>query len=150
MQIIDFEKSSKCFQAPDIYRFSDVLPVELQPYISHDNFLYDDRDFYIKAGDKFWKNEGRMKFVPATVSQEKYLDLCASTETKGFGNTGLYSTDDSLWIPIYHIGNDVWEEIGTSLHTGSKMNQLLTVMIRNNFWLFDSGKQLVYVYRRRT
>ena len=147
MQIIDFEKSSKCFQEPDIFRFSDIFPVELQPFISHDNFLYNNRDFYIKAEDKFWKYESRTRFVPKTISKKKYLDLCAGT--KGFGNTGLYSTDDCLYIPIYHIGNDVWEEIGTSIHTGSKMNQLLTVMIRNNFWLFDSGKQLVYVYRRR-
>ena len=148
MRIIDFEKSSKCFQAPDIYRFSDVLPVELQPYISHDNFLYDDRNFYIKAEDKFWKYESRMKFVPATVSQVKYLDLCANT--KGFDNTGLYSTDDSLWIPIYNIGNDVWEEIGTYIHTDSKQNQVIVDIIRNNIWLFDKGKKLIYVYRKRT
>ena len=89
-----------------------------------------------------------MKFVPATVSQVKYLDLCANT--KGFDNTGLYSTDDSLWIPIYNIGNDVWEEIGTYIHTDSKQNQVIVDIIRNNIWLFDKGKKLIYVYRKRT
>ena len=147
MQIIDFEKSSKSFYDPEILRFADVFPAELLPFISHDNFLYDDRDFYIKAGENFWKYESRMNFVKMTLSKEKYLDLCAST--KEFGNTGIVQIDDNLYIPIYSIGNDVWEEIGTPIHTSAVMEQLITVMIRNNFWLIDTGKRLVHGYRRK-
>ena len=147
MQIIDFEKSSKIFHAPEILRFADVFPAELLPFISHENFLYNERDFYIKAGEKFWKYESRMSFVPVILSKEKYLDL--SVGTKEFDNTGTVKIDDDLYIPIYCIGNDVWEEIGAAIHTPTVMEKLLTVMIRNNFWFIDRGKQLVHVYRRK-
>ena len=147
MQIIDFEKSSKSFHAPEILRFADVFPAELWSFLTHNNFLYDDRDFYIRAGEKFWKYESRMSFVPVILSKEKYLDL--SVGTKEFDNTGTVKIDDDLYIPIYCIGNDVWEEIGAAIHTPTVMEKLLTVMIRNNFWFIDRGKQLVHVYRRK-
>ena len=147
MQIIDFEKSSKSFHAPEILRFADVFPAELWSFLTHNNFLYDDRDFYIRAGEKFWKYESRMSFVPVILSKEKYLDLSAGT--KEFDNTGTVKIDDDLYIPIYCIGNDVWEEIGAAIHTPTVMEKLLTVMIRNNFWFIDRGKQLVHVYRRK-
>lgn len=147
MQIIDFEKSSKSFHAPEILRFADVFPAELLPFISHENFLYNDRDFYIRAGEKFWKYESRMNFVPVILSKETYLDLSAST--KEFGNTGIVQINDDLYIPIYCIGNDVWEEIGTPIHTPTTVGKLLTVMIRNNIWFIDKEKQQVHVYRRK-
>ena len=147
MQIIDFEKSSKNFHDPEISRFADIFPAELWSFISHDNFLYDERDFYIKAGEKFWKYESRMSFVPVILSKEKYLDL--SVGTKEFDNTGTVKIDDDLYIPIYCIGNDVWEEIGAAIHTPTTVGKLLAVMIRNNFWFIDKEKQLVYVYQRR-
>ena len=147
MQIIDFEKSSKIFHAPEILRFADVFPAELWSFLTHNNFLYDDRDFYIRAGEKFWKYESRMSFVPVILSKEKYLNLSAGT--KEFDNTGTVKIDDDLYIPIYCIGNDVWEEIGAAIHTPTVMEKLLTVMIRNNFWFIDRGKQLVHVYRRK-
>ena len=147
MQIIDFEKSSKIFHDPEILRFADIFPAELWSFISHDNFLYDERDFYIRAGEKFWKYESRMSFVPVILSKETYLDLSAST--KEFGNTGIVQINDDLYIPIYCIGNDVWEEIGAEIHTPTAIKNLLAVMIRNNFWFIDKEKQLVYVYQRR-
>ena len=147
MQIIDFEKSSKSFHAPEILRFADVFPAELWSFLTYNNFLYDNRDFYIKAGEKFWKYESRMSFVPVILSKEKYLDLSAGT--KEFDNTGTVKIDDDLYIPIYCIGNDVWEEIGAAIHTPTVMEKLFTVMIRNNFWFIDRGKQLVHVYRRK-
>ena len=147
MQIIDFEKSSKNFHDPEILRFADVFPAELWSFISHDNFLYDTKDFYIRAGEKFWKYESRMSFVPVVLSEEKYLDLSAGT--KEFDNTGVVQIDDNLYIPIYCIGNDVWEEIGAEIHTPTAIKKLLAVMIRNNFWFIDKEKQLVYVYQRR-
>ena len=147
MQIIDFEKSSKNFHDPEILRFADVFPAELWSFISHDNFLYDTKDFYIRAGEKFWKYESRMSFVPVVLSEEKYLDLSAGT--KEFDNTGVVQIDDNLYIPIYCIGNDVWEEIGAEIHTPTAIKNLLSVMIRNNFWFIDKEKQLVYVYQRR-
>ena len=147
MQIIDFEKSSKNFHDPEILRFADVFPAELWSFISHDNFLYDERDFYIKAGEKFWKYESRMSFVPVILSKEKYLDLSAGT--KEFDNTGTVKIDDDLYIPIYCIGNDVWEEIGTPIHTPTTVGKLLAVTIRNNFWFIDKEKQQVHVYRRK-
>ena len=147
MQIIDFEKSSKIFHDPEILRFADVFPAELWSFLTHNNFLYDDRDFYIRAGEKFWKYESRMNFVPVILSKEKYLDLSAST--KEFGNTGIVQINDDLYIPIYCIGNDVWEEIGTPIHTPTTVGKLLTVMIRNNFWFIDKEKQQVHVYRRK-
>ncbi|MBR1966104.1 MAG: hypothetical protein IKA22_05790 [Lentisphaeria bacterium] len=147
MQIIDFEKSSKSFHDPEILRFADIFPAELLPFISHENFLYNERDFYIRAGEKLWKYESRMNFVPVILSKETYLDLSAGT--KEFGNTGVVQIDDDLYIPIYCIGNDVWEEIGTPIHTSTTVGKLLTVMIRNNFWFIDKEKQLVYVYQRR-
>ena len=147
MQIIDFEKSSKNFHDPEISRFADIFPAELWSFISHDNFLYDERDFYIRAGEKFWKYESRMSFVPVVLSEEKYLDLSAGT--KEFDNTGVVQIDDNLYIPIYCIGNDVWEEIGAEIHTPTAIKKLLAVMIRNNFWFIDKEKQLVYVYQRR-
>ena len=110
-------------------------------------FLYDERDFYIRAGEKFWKYESRMSFVPVVLSEEKYLDLSAGT--KEFDNTGVVQIDDNLYIPIYCIGNDVWEEIGAEIHTPTAIKNLLAVMIRNNFWFIDKEKQLVYVYQRR-
>ena len=115
MQIIDFEKSSKNFHDPEVLRFADIFPAELWSFISHDNFLYDERDFYIRAGEKFWKYESRMSFVPVVLSEEKNLDLSAGT--KEFGNTGIVQIDDNLYILIYCIGNDVWEEIGAEIHT---------------------------------
>ena len=147
MQIIDFEKSSKNFHDPEILRFADVFPAELWSFISHDNFLYDTKDFYIRAGEKFWKYESRMSFVPVVLSEEKYLDLSAGT--KEFGNTGIVQIDDNLYILIYCIGNDAWEEIGAEIHTPTAIKNLLAVMIRNNFWFIDKEKQLVYVYQRR-
>ena len=147
MQIIDFEKSSKSFHAPEILRFADVFPAELWSFLTYNNFLYDNRDFYIRAGEKFWKYESRMNFVPVILSKETYLDLSAST--KEFGNTGIVQINDDLYIPIYCIGNDVWEEIGTPIHTPTTVEKLLTVMIRNNFWFIDKEKQLVYVYREK-
>ena len=110
-------------------------------------FLYDERDFYIRAGEKFWKYESRMSFVPVVLSEEKYLDLSAGT--KEFGNTGIVQIDDNLYILIYCIGNDVWEEIGAEIHTPTAIKNLLAVKIRNNFWFIDKEKQLVYVYQRR-
>ena len=147
MQIIDFEKSSKSFHDPEILRFADIFPAELLPFISHENFLYNERDFYIRAGEKLWKYESRMNFVPVILSKETYLDLSAGT--KEFGNTGVVQIDDDLYIPIYCIGNDVWEEIGTPIHTPTTVGKLLTVMIRNNFWFIDKEKQQVHVYRRK-
>ena len=147
MQFIGFEKSSKSFHEPEILHFADIFPVELLPFISDDNFLYDVRNFYIKAGEKFWKYESRMNFVPVILSKETYLDLSAST--KEFGNTGIVQINDDLYIPIYCIGNDVWEEIGTPIHTPTTVGKLLTVMIRNNFWFIDKEKQQVHVYRRK-
>ena len=147
MQIIDFEKSSKSFHAPEILRFADVFPAELCFFLTHNNFLYDDRDFYIRAGEKFWKYESRMNFVPVILSKEKYLDLSAGT--KEFDNTGTVKIDDDLYIPIYCIGNDVWEEIGAAIHTPTTVGKLLAVMIRNNFWFIDKEKQQVHVYRRK-
>ena len=147
MQFIGFEKSSKSFHAPEILRFADVFPAELWSFLTYNNFLYDNRDFYIRAGEKFWKYESRMNFVPVILSKETYLDLSAST--KEFGNTGIVQINDDLYIPIYCIGNDVWEEIGTPIHTPTTVEKLLTVMIRNNFWFIDKEKQLVYVYREK-
>ena len=147
MQIIDFEKSSKSFHDPEILRFADIFPAELLPFISYENFLYNERDFYIKVGEKFWKYASRMNFVPVILSKETYLDLSATT--KNFCNTGISRIDDDLYIPIYCIGNDVWEEIGAAIHTPTVMEKLLTVMIRNNFWFIDRGKQLVHVYRKK-
>ena len=147
MQIIDFEKSSKSFHAPEILRFADVFPAELWSFLTHNNFLYDDRDFYIRTGEKFWKYESRMSFVPVILSKEKYLDLSAGT--KEFDNTGTVKIDDDLYIPIYCIGNDVWEEIGIPIHTPTTVGKLLTVMIRNNLWFIDKEKQQVHVYRRK-
>lgn len=146
MQIIDFEKSLKNFHDQEILRFADIFPAELWSFISHKNFLYDERDFYIRAGEKFWKYQSRMSFVPVELSEEKCFDLSAGT--KEFDNTGTVKIDDNLYIPIYCIGNDVWEEIGVTIHTSTVMEKLLTVLIRNNFWLIDTGKQQVHVYRR--
>lgn len=147
MQIIDFEKSSKIFHDPEVWRFADIFPAELWSFLTHSNFLYDTQDFYIKAGEKFWKYESRMNFVPVILSKETYLDLSAGT--KEFGNTGIVQINDDLYIPIYCIGNDIWEEIGTEIHTPTAIKNLLAVMIRNNFWFIDKEKQLVYVYQRR-
>lgn len=147
MHIIPFEQTSKRFHDPEIYPFVAVFPAKLQAHIAQENFLYDTRDCYIKAGNDFWKYESRTRFVPKRISKAKYLDLCIST--KAVHDAELVKIDDRLWIPICRIDGDNWEEIGTEVCTHTKSPRLFPVMVRRNFWLFDADEQRVYVYRRR-
>ena len=147
MHIISFEQTSKRFHEPEIHPFAAVFPAKLQAHIAQENFLYDSRDCYIKAGNDFWKYESRTLFVPKIISKTKYLDLCAST--KAIHDAELVKIDDRLWLPIYRADGDNWEGIGTEICTHTESPQLFPVMVRSNFWLFDTGTQLVYVYRRR-
>ena len=147
MHIIPLEQTSRHFHEPELHSFDEIFPDGLQSHIAQENFLHDSRNCYIKAGKEFWKYESRTRFVPATVSRTKYLDLCASTETTH--DAELLQIDDRLWIPIHRADGDNWEEIGTEICTHTEPPRLFPVMVRRNFWLFDTGKQLVYVYRKK-
>ena len=147
MHIIPLEQTSKRFHDPEIYPFAAVFSAELQTHIAQENFLYDSQDCYIKAGNDFWKYESQTRFVPAMISKTKYKDLCEST--KAIFDAELVKIDDRLWIPICRIGGDNWEEIGAEICTRTDPPQLFPVMEGGNYWLFDTGTQRVYVYRRR-
>ena len=147
MHLIPLEQTSRSFHEPEIHPFAEIFPAELRAHIARENFLYNSQDCYIKAGDKFWKYEGRTRFVPKIISKTKYLDLSAST--KEIHDAELVHTDDRLWIPTHRADGDNWEEIGTEICTHTEPPQLFPVMVRGNYWLFDTGKQLVYVYRKR-
>ena len=146
MRIISLAQTSRRFREPEIHPFAEVFSAELQAHIARENFLYDVRDCYIRAGDEFWKYESRTRFVPKKISKTKYLDLCAST--KAIHDADLVRIDDRQWIPIHRTAGDNWEEIGAEICTRTEPPQLFPVMVRGNFWLFDTEKQQVYVCRR--
>ena len=147
MHIIPIEQTARHFHEPEIHSFAEIFPAGLQSHIAQENFLHDSRNYYIKAGKEFWKYESRTRFVPTIISKTKYLDLCAST--KAIHDADLVKVDDKLWIPIHRADGDNWEEIGTAICTHTEPSRLFSVMVRGNFWLFDKGKKLIYVYRRK-
>ena len=146
MQIIPIESSSKQFHKPELFLFSAIFSIDQMHHIAKENFLYDDRDCYIKGKKEIWKYGGNKSFFLHNISIEKRLELYKNLQEPK--KVDLYPAGNQLWIPIYRVLGDTWEKIGTGIHTQTEPPQLFTVMVRGNIWLLDTKKQQVNIYKK--